>query len=413
LTRRPVAGEHRGFESSRESFGKGNGQRRGCGRDSTAEYPVPLPARIAPVLKGTMTRFIVLFLIAAGSSAETARLKDLISLEGVRDNQLMGYGLVVGLAGTGDKQLTLFSGQSLTNMLKRLGVTVDPGAMQVKNMAAVMVSANLPPFAQPGTRIDVLSAAIGDAKSLQGGVLLLTPLKGADGIVYVVAQGPVITGGFVAGRGGSTQTVNHPTVGRTPEGGIVEIAPPSIELSSHLKLQLHQADFTTAARVAEVVNKHFGASLAHAENPGLVVVDVPADYSRRTVEFIAELESLPAEADVKARVVINERTGTIVIGREVNISPVSIMHGTLTVEVRTKLEVSQPEPLAAGKTVVAPQVDVKATEEKAKNISLPRGATVEELVRALQAIGSTPRDVIAILQGLRSAGALDAEIEVL
>jgi flagellar P-ring protein precursor FlgI len=361
-----------------------------------------------------MKRLFCLFLIAACAAAENSRLKDLVSLEGVRDNQLMGYGLVVGLAGTGDKQLTIFSYQALTNMLKRLGITVDPTVMQVKNMASVMVTATLPPFAQPGTKIDVTSSAMGDAQSLRGGVLLLTPLKGADGNVYAAAQGPVITGGFIAGRGGTSQTVNHPTVGRTPAGGIVEVAPPSVAPSTHLKLQLHQADFITAARVAEVVNKHFEATVAHADNPGVVVVDVPEAYLKRTVEFVAELEDLSVEADKKAKVVINERTGTIVIGKEVRISPVSIMHGTLTVEVRTKLEVSQPAPLSTGgKTEVVPQVDVKATEEKAKNITLPKGATVEELVRALQAIGSTPRDVIAILQSLHSAGALDAEIEVL
>ncbi|HWZ30280.1 MAG TPA: flagellar basal body P-ring protein FlgI [Bryobacteraceae bacterium] len=354
-----------------------------------------------------------LLLVASLGYGEPSRLKDLLSLEGVRDNQLLGYGIVVGLAGTGDKQLTLFSTQSLTNMLRRMGITVDPAQMQVRNMASVMVSANLPPFAQPGTKIDVTASAIGDAKSLQGGVLLMTPLKAADGQVYAVAQGPIITGGFSAGRGGSSQTVNHPTVGRTPDGGIVERAPPSVSPSSHFKLQLRQADFTTAARVVDVLNQHFSAKVARAESPGVVAVDIPASYSSRPIEFVAELESLSVEADKPAKVVINERTGTIVIGKDVRISPVSIMHGSLTVEVRTKLEVSQPEPLSGGKTVVTPQVDVAAKEEKAKNIILPKGATVEDLVRALQAIGSTPRDVIAILQNLRTAGALDAAIEVI
>ena len=227
-----------------------------------------------------MKKLIALILLASSAPAEVARLKDLVSIEGVRDNQLMGYGIVVGLAGTGDKQLTLFSTQSLTNLLKRMGVTVDPTQMQVRNMASVMVSALLPPFAQPGTKIDVVSAAIGDAKSLQGGILLMTPLKAADGQVYAVAQGPVITGGFVAGRGGSTQSVNHPTVGRTPDGGIVERAPPSVEPTSHIKLQLHQADFTTAAHVVEVLNLHFAAKVARAESPGVVTVDMPSTYPR-------------------------------------------------------------------------------------------------------------------------------------
>jgi flagellar P-ring protein FlgI len=363
----------------------------------------------------TLAAILVAALAVFPAFSETSRLKDLLSLEGVRDNQLVGYGLVVGLNGTGDKQLTLFSGQSLANMLNRMGTTIDPGKMQVRNMAAVMVSANLPPFAQPGTKIDITAAAIGDAKSLQGGILLMTPLKAADGNVYAVAQGAVITGGFIAGGGaGNKQTINHPTVGRTPEGAIVERAPPSITPSAHIKLQLHQADFTTAARVVEVLNKRYptvsGANVAHAESPGVVVVDVPESYSKRTVEFVSEIENLSVEPDQRAKIAINERTGTIVMGKDVKISPVAIMHGTMSVEVRTKLDVSQPEPLAQGKTVVVPQVEVAAKEEKAKTIVLQKGATVEELVRALQAIGSTPRDIIDILQNLRAAGALDAEI---
>jgi flagellar P-ring protein precursor FlgI len=363
-----------------------------------------------------MRRFLSVLLIASASWGENARLKDLVSLEGVRDNQLMGYGLVVGLNGTGDKQLTLFSTQSLANLLKRMGVTIDPTQMQVHNMASVMVTADLPPFAEPGTRIDVISAAIGDARTLQGGILLLTPLKAADGQIYAVAQGPVITGGFVAGRGGNTQTTNHPTVGRTPGGAIVERAPPSLAPSSHLKLQLHHADFTTAARVVEVVNRRYAASqspVARALNPSSIVVDIPPGYSARPVEFVAEMENLSIESDRRAKVVMNERTGTIVIGREVRIAPVAIMHGALSVEVRTQLDVSQPPPLSTGATTVTPQTTVAAREERARNIVLPKGATIEELVRALQAIGSTPRDIIAILDALRSAGALDAVIEVI
>jgi flagellar P-ring protein precursor FlgI len=351
---------------------------------------------------------------AVTAAAESSRLKDLVSLEGVRDNQLVGYGIIAGLNGTGDKQLTLFSGQSLTNMLNRMGVTIDPSKMQVRNMAAVMVTATLPPFAQPGTKIDVTAAAIGDAKSLQGGVLLITPLKAADGQVYAVAQGSVITGGFVAGRGGSSTTVNHPTAGRLPEGAIVERAPPSISPSGHLKLQLRQADFTTAARVVEVLNKKFGpTNVARAESPGVVIVDVPESYAKRTVQFVAEIENLSVEPDQRAKVAINERTGTIVLGKDVKISPVAIMHGSMSVEIRTRLDASQPTPLSQGKTVVTPETDVTAKEEKAKNIVLPKGATVEELVRALQAIGSTPRDVIVILQNLHAAGALEAEIIIL
>src|SRR5271163_763965 len=291
-----------------------------------------------------MKQLLIFPLTALLLLAEGARLKDFASIEGVRDNQLIGYGVVVGLAGTGDKQLTLFSTQTLANLLQRMGVTVNPAVMQVHNMASVMVTATLPPFAEPGTRIDIIAAAIGDARNLQGGVLLMTPLKAADGQVYAVAQGPVITGGFVAGRGGNTQTSNHPTVGRTPEGAIVERPAPSIAPSSHLKLQLHRADFTTAARVVEVVNRRYAAAespVARALSSGAVVVDIPASYSARPVEFVAEMENLSIESDRRAKVVMNERTGTIVIGKDVRIAPVAIMHGALSVEIRTELEVSQ------------------------------------------------------------------------
>ncbi len=362
----------------------------------------------------TLYTFLILFSVIASGAG--TRLKEVVAIEGVRDNQLMGYGLIVGLNGTGDKQQTLFTNQALTNLLRRMGVTVDPALMQVKNMAAVMVTADLPPYAQPGTRIDIIAAAIGDSKSLQGGLLLLTPLRGADGQVYAAAQGPVITGGFSAGRGGNTSTVNHPTVGRTPGGAIVERSPPTLPPSSRIKLQLREADFTTAARVVEIINQHFsqgGSPIARAESSAVVVVNAPASYSTRPVEFVAEMEALTVEVDRPSKVIINERTGTIVMGKDVRIAPVAIMHGVLSVEVRTKLDVSQAEPLAGGNTVVTPQVTVDAKDEKTRNIVLQKGATVEELVRALQAIGSTSRDIIAILQSLRSAGALDAEIEVI
>lgn len=358
----------------------------------------------------------LLLLLLAQSAGAATRLKELASLEGVRDNQLVGYGLVVGLNGTGDKRQTVFSAQALTNILARMGVTVPPAAILVRNMAAVMITADLPPFAQPGTRIDVTAAAVGDASNLQGGLLVLTSLRAADGQVYAVAQGPVVTGGFVAGRGGNTQTLNHPTVGRVPGGAIVEKAPPSVEPSTRVKLQLRQADFTTAARVVQALNKKFGrdGSLpAHAENSALVVVDTPPAYSRRTVEFISEIENVQVEADSPAKVVVNERTGTIVMGKDVRIAPVAILHGGLNVEIRTSFDVSQPEALSSGKTTVTPQVGVSAKEEKSRNVVLKQGATVEELVRALQAIGSTPRDIIAILQNLRAAGALEADLEVI
>ncbi len=358
-------------------------------------------------------RLSIVLLLAASANGEVARLKDLISLEGERDNQLLGYGLVVGLARTGDSQTTLFSTQSLANLLKRMGVTVDPTLMQVRDTAAVMVSANLPAFAQPGARIDVTVAAIGDAKSLQGGLLLLTPLKAADGQTYAVAQGPVITGAFIAGRLGSSDSVNHPTVGRTPNGAIVERAPPSVAPGNHFKLQLHQADYGTASRIVDLLNQHFAAPVARAETPGVIAVDVPGLYPAGPVAFVAELEDLPIDADRPAKIVINERTGTIVAGKDIRIAPAAILHGALTVEVRTRFDVSQPAPFSPGATAAVPQVEVKAKEEKAKNVVLDKGATIEDLVKALVAIGSTPRDIIAILENLRSAGALNAEIEVI
>jgi flagellar P-ring protein precursor FlgI len=344
------------------------------------------------------------------------RLKDLVTLEGVRDNQLVGYGLVVGLAGTGDRQQTLFSTQSLANTLERMGVSVPPRAMRVNNVAAVMVTATLPPFAQPGMRLDATVAAIGDATNLQGGLLLMTSLRAADGQVFAVAQGPVSTGGFVAGRAGNSQTVNHPTVARAPNGAIVERAAPSVLDGSQVRLQLRHPDFTTASRLAAALNKRFGEGAqmpAKADNLALVTVAVPGAYQGRAAEFVAALEGLTIEADRAARIVMNERTGTIVMGKDVRIAPIAVMHGTLTVEIQTSFAVAQPNPLSTGTTEVVPKVGVGIKEEQARNVMLREGATVEELVRALNSIGSTSRDIIAILQSLRAAGALEAELEVI
>lgn len=362
---------------------------------------------------------ILLLCVSLPAWSTGTRLKDLVSIEGVRDNQLVGYGLVVGLNGTGDKRGTIFSSQSLTNLLARMGVQIDPTAILVKNMAAVLVTANLPPFAQPGARIDITVAAIGDASNLQGGVLILTPLKAADGQVYAAAQGSVVTGGFVAGisgAGGSSQTVNHPTTGRIPNGAIIEKLAPSIAPEGRVKLQLRWADFTNASRVSGAINQKFsheGAQVARAENSALVSVDVPAEYKSRKIEFLGELEDLIVETDRPARIVVNERTGTIVMGKDVRIAPVAILQGTLTVEIQNILNVSQPEPFSKGQTVVTPQTNVAAKEEKTRNVVLKQGASVEELVRSLTAIGSTPRDIIAILQALKAAGALEAELEVI
>jgi flagellar P-ring protein precursor FlgI len=365
-------------------------------------------------------RFLIAFLLvlfcAPPPVPASTRLKELATLEGVRDNQLMGYGLVVGLKGTGDRTQTLFSAQSVANLLERMGLTVNPAVIQVKNTAAVMVTAILPPYAQTGSKIDVTVAAMGDSQSLQGGILLMTGLRGPDGKIYAVAQGATILGGYAiagaAGGAGASQVVNHPTVGRIPDGAIVEVASPTLKISSSVRLQLRQADFTTAARVAEAINKKFGAA-ANAESAGVVAVNLPAEFQKTPTEFVAALEALTVDTDRLSRIVINERTGTIVMGKDVHIAPVAVMQGNLTVAVQTVMKVSQPSALAAGTTQVTPQVEVEAKEERARDILLKEGATVEELVRALTAIGSTPRDIIAILQSMKSAGALDADLEII
>ncbi len=360
--------------------------------------------------------FTGLWLLTAlfGASSKTSvRIKELASIEGVRDNQLIGYGLIVGLNGTGDRKQTVFSAQSLTNMLQQMGVSVSPTAIRVNNTAAVMITATLTPFAQPGSRIDITASAIGDAANLQGGTLIMTPLKGADGRTYGVAQGAVITGGFMAGGGANALTQNHPTVGRIPNGAIVERASPAISPDRIVKLQLRRADYTTAVRITAAVNDRFGKQTAKADNAGIVSVTIPADFKSIPTEFIAELEHLRLEADQVARVIINERTGTIIVGKDVKIAPVAILHGNLSVEIQTTFDVSQPNPLAKGETVVTPKVGVGTKEAPARNVVLKEGASVEALVQSMMTVGSSPRDIIAILQALRSAGALDAELEII
>ncbi|HTP85649.1 MAG TPA: flagellar basal body P-ring protein FlgI [Bryobacteraceae bacterium] len=359
---------------------------------------------------------IALMLAATSAFGASTKIRDLANIEGVRDNQLLGYGLVVGLNGTGDKRQTVFSAQTLTNLLSRMGVTVQPAAILVRNTAAVLITATLPPFGQPGSRIDVTVATVGDASNLQGGLLVMTPLKGPDNRVYAVAQGSVVTGGFVAGGRSTGQTVNHPTAGRVPNGAIIERVAPSVEPGDQVHLQLRNPNYTAAARIAHAIDNHFAGtqvSVAHADNSALIVVDIPEKFRHRGVEFIAALEDLTIESDNPARVVINERTGTVVMGREVTISPVTILHGALTVEIATTDTVSQPPPLSGGETTVTPQTRVAANQGPVKNVSLKPGATVDELVRALVATGSTPRDIIAVLQALKAAGAMDAELEVI
>jgi flagellar P-ring protein precursor FlgI len=347
-----------------------------------------------------------------------SRLKDLVAIEGVRGNQLVGYGLVVGLNGTGDRQQTYFSVQSLTNMLERMGVNLQSlpaGSVTVKNTAAVLVTATLPPFGQPGVQVDATVAAIGDATNLQGGLLVLTTLRGVNGQVYATVQGPVVTAGFVAGRSSNSTTVNHPTAGRIPNGVTIERAAPSVPIGSVVKLQLKEADFETAVRISAAINQHFPASepLAHADNSALVSVRLPDEYKAKTIEFVAELERLLVEPDREARVIINEKTGTVVLGADVHIAPVAIMHGNLTVSIQTRplIVPAGPSSIAGGTTV--PVTTATAKDDKSRNLVLKEGATVEELVRALASIGSTTRDVVAILEALKAAGALEAELEII
>lgn len=361
-----------------------------------------------------MRIFWIILLAVLACPLEGARLKELASIEGVRDNQLLGYGLVVGLNGTGDRQQTVFSTQSLSNLLRNMGVNVAPTALRVRNIAAVMVTASLPPFARPGMRLDITVNSIGDANSLRGGSLILTTLKGANGEVFATAQGPLSIGGISAGGPGASVAVNHPTVGRIPGGGLVERPAPSIAPSAEgFRLTLKQADFVTAARVQAAIEKSFPEAVIQAENSGSIWVRMPETFRERPVDFVAQLDTIEVEADRTAKVVLNERTGTVVIGGDVRISPVAVLHGSLTVQVTTDLAISQPAPFSGGVTTTAPQTNVQVTEEAAKTATLSEGATVEELIRALTAIGSTPRDIIAIMQSIAAAGALEAELEVI
>jgi flagellar P-ring protein precursor FlgI len=343
------------------------------------------------------------------------RLKDLMEVEGVRGNYLVGYGVVVGLKGTGDGDQTKFTVQSVVNMLEKFGVRVPKEQVKLKNAAAVMVTAYLPPNVKPGQRIDVQVSAIGDAKSLQGGTLLLTPLIGPDGQVYAVAQGPVSIGGFAAGGAGAQVAVNHPTVGRVPNGAIVEREVPAGDLNSldRLTLSLRTEDFTTAQRVAEALNQYLRGNYAKAVDIKTIELEVPKNYRGRVVPLLAEIGNLEVRPDIPARVVIDERTGTVVIGENVRISKVAVAHGNLSVEVRETPQVVQPFPFGQGETVVVPRTEVKAKEEKARIVVLEEGATLGELVRALNAVGATARELIAVLQAIKEAGALHAELVIM
>jgi len=336
-------------------------------------------------------------------------------VRGVRSNQLVGYGLVVGLNGTGDKQNTRFTVQSLESMLARLGVAIDEDDIRVKNVAAVMVTANLPPFARIGSRLDAVVSSIGDAKSLEGGTLVMTPLYAADGEVYAIAQGPLSVGGFSAGGGaGSSVQKNHPTVGRLAAGVTVEQELDyAIQDDAEFTVALARPDFTTATRTAQAINGHFAEPVAHAADPGTVRVSVPGRMTGNVVRFLAELESLEIEPDQRARVVLNERTGTVVMGQAVRIETVAVSHGNLSVTISARNEVSQPLPFSEGETREVTNEDVEAVEEASSLTVVPGPVTIQELVQGLNAMGVTPRDLISILQAIKASGALAAELEVM
>ena len=366
-------------------------------------------------MKSSASAILIVMVLLFTSSAHAIRIKDLASFEGVRDNQLMGYGLVVGLNGTGDSDQTKIQTQSVVNMLERMGITTTVNDIKIKNVAAVMVTATLPPFAKQGNRLDVLVSSIGDAKSIAGGTLIMAPLKGADNQIYAVAQGSILTNSFAFGGQGATAQKNHPTAGRVPNGALVERElPNTLTGKSILNLNLSVADFTTASRIVIAINDKFKSAVAASSDPGSVTLAIPEAYKNRAVEFVASLELLEIKPDLVARVVLNERTGTIVMGENVRISTVAVTHGSLTLVIKETPQVSQPSPLSkTGETKVVPRTDLKVEEDNRRLMVLQEGASIGDVVRALNLLGVTPRDLISILQAVKSAGALQADLSII
>lgn len=358
--------------------------------------------------------FLLLALAMHGAGAE--RIKDLATIAGVRNNQLVGYGLVVGLTGTGDQTTqTPFTVKSLKSMLSNLGVNVPPEVnLQLKNVAAVSIQADLPPFAKPGQNIDITVASIGNAKSLRGGSLLMAPLKGTDGAIYAIAQGNVVVGGLGAEAGGSKITVNVPSSGRIPNGATVERqVPDTFGKEGPIVLNLRQADFTTAERMVEAVNKALGGDMAQAVDATSIQVQGPADRNQR-VSLIAVLENLEVvPAKTAAKVIINSRTGTVVIGENVKVGPAAVSHGNLTVTISSEPVVSQPAPLSRGQTVVVPNTQITVDQEKKPMFLFNPGIALDDIVRAVNQVGAAPSDLAAILEALKAAGALKAELIII
>ncbi len=357
-------------------------------------------------------------LVAAQDATREARIKDVATIEGIRDNQLVGYGLVVGLKGTGDSSQTVFPAQTLVSALEKMGITVpqtgsnSASNMQVKNMAAVFLVATLPPFSRPGYKVDITASSAGDARSLEGGILLMTPLYGPDGQIYAEAQGALVLGGYTASGGGSAKQMNHPTTARIPGGALVErVVPFDLNNMQTVSVLLNDADFHTAERMASAIDQVLGAPRAHAVDSRRV--EVSTQPNEDVAGLLDKVEGTEIEVYPRAKVVVNERTGTVVIGGTVRLQPVSILHGGLSVNVISHLEVSQPNAMAGGTTQMVQQTTVEAQDKPVNRIELKQGATVEDLVEELQRTGAGARDVISILQAMKEAGALEADLVVL
>lgn len=357
--------------------------------------------------------FLFIFVFAANASA--ARIKDIAFVEGVRPNQLVGFGLVVGLNGSGDKTSAVYTTQSVANMLSRMGMKFDPKDIKVKNIAAVLVTAEIPAFVKPGGKIDVLISSIGDATSLQGGTLVSTPLKGPDGAVYAVGQGAIALAGFSAGEKGTSITKNHQTAGKIPGGALIEKEiPVNIFGKEELFISLRNPDFTTAGRMASAINQSLEKNVATPIDAGKIRLGVPAEYRGGIVEYISKIEGLDVRPDNITKVIVNERTGTVVMGENVRLSTVAISHGDISIEVKTQYYISQPAPFSKkGETVVVPVEQTSVQEDKSRLIVLPESVTLGDVVRALNLVGVTPRDLVAILQAIKAAGALQAELEII
>ncbi|MBN2690254.1 MAG: flagellar basal body P-ring protein FlgI [Burkholderiaceae bacterium] len=361
---------------------------------------------------------VLTLLVWALAPAQAAAIRDLASVQGVRVNQLVGYGLVVGLGGTGDQATQVpYTTQSLLSMFQRLGINLPPGVasnLQPKDVAAVMITANLPPFSQPGQQINITVSAVGNAASLAGGTLLMTPLKGADGQTYAVAQGNVVVSGFGASSGGNSTQVNFLTAGMIANGATVERAVASnFDQAGPISLSLNTPSFGTASRVADRINQQFGAGTATALNAGVIQVQAPLTAGARTA-FLGQVEALDVTPESPpAKVVIDARSGTVVLGQNVTLGACAVAHGNLSVTISTQYEVSQPNPLGAGQTAVVPKTDVKAKADKANLLMFNPGVTLEAVVRALNAVGAAPNDLIAILQAMKAAGALHAQLDVI